>query len=115
MSCNGAGVMPMYPRSIVGLFESAASTSRATFDGTAKPRLLESECARVFIPTTLPFDRTSGPPLLPGFIAASVWSHVLKLPVSYPLFKMVPSKYLSVLDIIPRVTVLAYPCGVPTA
>ena len=38
--------------------------------------------ARELMPTTLPSSVTSGPPLLPGLIAASVWSQVLNEPVS---------------------------------
>ena len=41
--------------------------------GTEKPSVFASARIRVLIPTTRPSRSISGPPELPGLIAASVW------------------------------------------
>ena len=56
----------------------AGSTSRTVFDGTAKPTPtlplpLPPVAIWVFTPTTRPRESSSGPPELPGLMAASVW------------------------------------------
>ena len=65
---------------------------------------------RVFIPITSPLLFSSGPPELPGFIAASVWinSNFLSYMPNWETF-------LFKLLIIPRVTVFSKPKGLPTA
>ena len=46
---------------------------RAMSIGIAKPMPVESRSTAVLIPMTSPAASSSGPPLLPGLIAASVW------------------------------------------
>ena len=46
---------------------------RAMSIGIAKPMPVESRSTAVLMPMTAPAASSSGPPLLPGLIAASVW------------------------------------------
>ncbi len=46
------------------------TTHLAVFAGTAKPRPCAQAMIAVLIPTTRPFQSTSGPPELPGFSGA---------------------------------------------
>ena len=66
---------------------------RTWFDGIAKPRPTEPACPPVvfvdamaeLMPMTWPAESSSGPPELPGLIAASVWiasMNAFPLPVS---------------------------------
>ena len=52
------------------------SSARATLNGIAKLTPSALITVRVLIPTTRPSASSSGPPLLPGLIGASVWSRV---------------------------------------
>ena len=56
-------------------FLMSVSTTGASRCGTAKPRPEENVevTMSVLMPITLPSRESSGPPLLPGLIAASVW------------------------------------------
>ena len=47
--------------------------------GIAKPRPWASVETAVLMPMTRPFASSSGPPLLPGLIAASVWSRLVRV------------------------------------
>ena len=47
--------------------------------GIAKPRPSALVATAVLIPMTLPVPSRSGPPLLPGLIAASVWMRPLSV------------------------------------
>ena len=58
-------------------------------------------------PTTRPCVSTSGPPELPGAIAASVWYQSVYWPQ--------PSRYRSVQEMMPIVTERARPQGAPIA
>ena len=51
---------------------------RAMSIGMAKPMPLLSAAIAVLMPTTLPSASSSGPPELPGLIAASVWMRLLR-------------------------------------
>ena len=51
-----------------------AMSEAASEIGIAKPRPWASVETAVLMPMTRPFASSSGPPLLPGLIAASVWS-----------------------------------------
>ena len=50
---------------------------RAMSIGMAKPMPFESVATAVLMPMTSPTASRSGPPLLPGLIAASVWMRLL--------------------------------------
>ena len=47
--------------------------------GIAKPMPVESRAIAVLMPITAPAASSSGPPLLPGLIAASVWIRLWRL------------------------------------
>ena len=61
----------------------------------------------VLMPTTFPSRSTSGPPELPGLIAASVW---MKKPKS-----LMPRLVRATAETMPLVTVCPTPKGSPTA
>ena len=71
---------------------------------------LLSAAMAVLMPTTLAFASSSGPPELPGLIAASVWMRLLRVwPSSVVMVRPVA-------DTIPLVTELEYvPSGLPIA
>ena len=46
--------------------------------GMAKPMPWASPATAVLMPMTLPLGSSSGPPLLPGLIAVSVWMRLLR-------------------------------------
>ena len=52
---------------------------RAMSIGIAKPMPVESRSTAVLMPMTAPVASSSGPPLLPGLIAASVWMRFVRL------------------------------------
>ena len=54
---------------------------RAMLIGIAKPMPSASAATAVLMPMTLPPASRSGPPLLPGLIAASVW---IRLRIAVP-------------------------------
>ena len=63
--------------------------------GMAKPMFWAWPATAVLIPMTLPLGSSSGPPLLPGLIAVSVWMRLLSwLPLSTgmlrPTAEMIP-------------------------
>src|ERR1700752_4643749 len=74
MSCN---CTPIQFGTIFGSCNAAAAYF-TLLDGSAKPSPMEP-CVELFdsnavlIPITLPLQSSSGPPELPGFIAAAVW------------------------------------------
>ena len=78
--------------------------------GIAKPMPVESVATAVLMPTTAPVASTSGPPELPGLIAASVWIRlVIRWPLSTAMSRPLP-------DRIPLVTENEYiPSGMPIA
>ena len=47
--------------------------------GIEKPMPVESRAIAVLMPMTAPVASSSGPPLLPGLIAASVWMRLWRL------------------------------------
>ena len=57
--------------------------------GIEKPIPWAFEATAVLIPITSPRASTSGPPLLPGLIAASVWIRLLIEPVSVSMLRPV--------------------------
>ncbi len=69
-------MMPIQPRVTAPLSISSRAILRAMLLGTAKPTPAEvpvREAIAVLTPTSSPRRFTSGPPELPGLIAASVW------------------------------------------
>ena len=86
-------------------FGSSASTLS---DGIANPMFCAARevslpvATSVLIPTTRPAVSTSGPPLLPGLMAASVWIRPVRL---LPLSEEEPDSDRFVADTIPSVTV----------
>ena len=72
------------------------------------PSIPVPESFKVFIPITFPSLLTNAPPLLPEFIDASVWINVNFLPS-----ESVTSLFTAL--IIPHVTLLCIPSGLPTA
>ena len=78
--------------------------------GMAKPMPLLSAAIAVLMPTTLPPASSSGPPELPGLMAASVWMRLLR----FWLPSVVIERPLA--DTMPLVTELEYvPSGLPMA
>ena len=86
----------------------------ASFTGMAKPISWPWLLMAVFMPITSPCKFTSGPPLLPGLIAASVWntpSSCSEEPRLSPATTLRPMP-----EITPLVTVLRYsPRALPMA
>ena len=83
---------------------------RAMSIGMAKPIPLLPEAIAVLMPMTLPSASSSGPPELPGLIAASVWMRL----VSDLLPSVVIERPLA--DTMPLVTEFEYvPSGLPMA
>ena len=83
---------------------------RAMSIGMAKPMPLLSAAIAVLMPTTWPPASSSGPPELPGLIAASVWMRLLRF--------VLPSAVIErpLADTMPLVTELEYvPSGLPIA
>ena len=68
---------PRYARSTFWPCSRRGTTWRTVFDGTAKPTptLPPPPAVRIALvtPMTRPIESSSGPPELPGLIAASVW------------------------------------------
>ncbi len=56
-----------------GLARMLSITGFTLSEARANPMFWASPATAVFIPTTRPFDVTSGPPEFPGLMAASVW------------------------------------------
>src|SRR6202043_2683672 len=71
------------------------------FDRNGEPDSLQPRATIVLIPTTWPLSVTSGPPLLPGLIGASVCRTLCFPSPRTP-------------ENTPEVTVYARPCGLPT-
>ena len=83
---------------------------RAMSIGMAKPMPFESAAIAVLMPTTLAPASSSGPPELPGLIAASVWMRLLR----FWLPSVVIVRPLA--DTMPLVTEFEYvPSGLPIA
>src|SRR2546427_772755 len=83
---------------------------RAMSIGIAKPIPFEFASMAVLMPTTWPAASRSGPPLLPGLIAASVWIRLVRWTPAWI------SMLRPVAEMIPVVTVLVYvPSGEPIA
>ena len=81
--------------------------------GMAKPRpWLPPDwlTMKVLIPTRTPSAFTSGPPLLPGLMGASVWMSSMGVGRG-----VTASIWRAEEETTPMVTVLASPCGLPTA
>ena len=106
------GVSPASICSITGITSSI---------GIAKPRPIEPPCPadsplvlmEELMPTTSPFMSTSGPPLLPGLIAASVW--IAGYVVLWPSASVPTLTGRSSAETMPLVTVESSPNGDPTA
>ena len=67
----------MYGRDSFSPARAWRMIGRAMSIGIAKPIPFESVATAVLIPMTSPTASSSGPPLLPGLIAASVWMRLL--------------------------------------
>src|SRR5215471_5682258 len=65
--------MPMNARRTRPCRTSSPSTKLAVFAATAKQMPCAPMITAVLMPTTSPWEDTSGPPELPGLSAASVW------------------------------------------
>jgi hypothetical protein len=78
-----------------------------TVAGIAKPVSPPLRMPRVLMPMTSPSVLTSGPPELPGLMAASVWSH--------RLYSLTPGRNRRVQDTMPMLTLRDMPHGAPIA
>ena len=86
-----------------------ASSGRAMLIGMAKPMPWLLPATAVLMPTTLPLASSSGPPLLPGLIAVSVWIRLSRWPPSTSMLR--PSA-----EMMPLVTESEnWPSGLPMA
>ena len=75
--------MPIHGRDSASPLSAWSMIGRAMSIGIANPMPLESVATAVLMPTTAPLASTSGPPELPGLIAASVWIRFeIRLPLS---------------------------------
>ena len=88
----------MYGRASGWPATACSMIGRAMLIGIAKPMPLAFAAIAVLIPMTLPPASRSGPPLLPGLIAASVWIRLLTRSVPVSMLRPVPER-------IPLVTV----------
>ena len=70
--------IPMYGRLSGWPATAWAMIGRAMSIGMAKPMPLLPAAIAVLMPMTLPSASSSGPPELPGLIAASVWMRLLR-------------------------------------
>ena len=83
--------------------------------GVAKPRPSALAEAAVLMPMTLPLASSSGPPLLPGLIAASVWRRLVSV-TGRPVASSWTVIVRPVADRMPLVTVsVKVPSGLPMA
>ena len=102
--------MPMYGRASSSPATACSMIGRAMSIGMAKPMPLLSAAMAVLMPTTAPLASSSGPPELPGLMAASVWMRLLR----FWLPSVVMLRPLA--DTMPLVTELEYvPSGLPMA
>ena len=69
--------MPIHGRASSWPFTACSMMGRAMSTGMAKPMPEPSVATAVLMPTTAPLASTSGPPELPGLIAASVWMRLV--------------------------------------
>ena len=88
---------------------SCPATNAAVLLGMAKHSPCAGRMTAVFTPTTRPRLSTSGPPLFPGFSAASVW---MMLSINRPVFDR---NARAVALTTPAVTVYWNPYGLPIA
>ena len=88
----------MYGRASFSPATAWSMIGRAMLIGIAKPMPFALAAIAVLIPMTLPPASSSGPPLLPGLIAVSVWSRFVIRPLSTSMDRPVA-------DRIPLVTV----------
>ena len=92
-----------------------AISEAASAIGMAKPRPWASVETAVLMPMTLPVWSRSGPPLLPGLIAASVWSRPVSV-TGRPVVSSWTVIVRPVADRMPLVTVsVNVPSGLPIA
>ncbi len=74
--------MPSHGRASGWPADAWASSGRAMSIGIAKPMPWLWPATAVLMPMTLPLGSSSGPPLLPGLIAVSVWMRLVSRPPS---------------------------------
>src|SRR2546423_15646378 len=104
--------MPMYGRASFWPASACCMIGRAMLIGIAKPIPLLLAAIAVLIPMTLPAASRSGPPLLPGLIAASVWMRFVSCWAGGPSTVIVRP----FADTMPLVALFEYvPGGVPVA
>ena len=104
--------MPIQERVTLPWSISWRATSLTMFMGIANPMPAPP---RALMPTTSPRRFTSGPPLFPGLINASIWIQVLNWPVfCSPSMFMTPSDR-SRHEMMPKVTVRVSAKGDPMA
>ena len=102
----------MYGRASFWPASACCMIGRAMLIGIAKPIPLLFAAIAVLIPMTLPAASRSGPPLLPGLIAASVWMRLVSCWAGGPSTVIVRP----LADTIPLVTLFEYvPSGLPMA
>ena len=102
---------------------SCSAISIAVFAGIAKPSPMLPACPdslgieaiAVLMPITCPAASTSGPPELPGLIAASVWIAEVNVVSEPSVSSPVALTGRSSAETMPVVTVFSRPSGVPRA
>ena len=83
--------MPIHGRVSASPFRAWSMIGRAMSIGMAKPMPDESVATAVLMPTTAPEASASGPPELPGLMAASVWIRLLiRVPLSTWMSRPLP-------------------------
>ena len=98
-----------------GVPVACAMSDAAALIGMAKPRPWASVETAVLMPMTRPLASSSGPPLLPGLIAASVWSRLVSV-TGWPVTSSWTVMVRPVADRMPLVTVsVNVPSGLPIA
>lgn len=116
-----ASVTPRNACSAVPLSTSCWPIVLARFTGMANPRPIEPDCVPPLdsvaiddvMPMTRPCASNSGPPELPGLIAASIWIALVTTDVPPPSPDADTGR--STADTMPVVAVFARPSGLPTA
>jgi hypothetical protein len=83
--------MPIQGRASSLPATACSMIGRAMSIGMAKPMPADCVATAVLMPTTAPLASASGPPELPGLIAASVWIRLLiRVPSSTWMFRPLP-------------------------
>ena len=80
-------LIPSHGRASAWPADAWASSGRAMLIGIAKPMPWLPPATAVLMPITAPVGSRSGPPLLPGLIAVSVWMRLERVPFAMSMLR----------------------------